>query len=102
MAFSSSRPYCQYDVVPKGFVRIRHYGILGSCNKKTHAVTIKEQLPPIVRPAYLKPGVKKEPYNPKQCPCSKKDSMEILMHYKGKSPPYNWQQIATNILKALA
>jgi hypothetical protein len=89
-------------ILPRGFVRIRHYGILSSCSKQAHAVTIKQQLPPIVRPAYLKPKIKREPYNPKQCPCCKKDSMEILMHYKSKPPPYNWQQIATNILAALA
>jgi hypothetical protein len=89
-------------ILPRGFVRIRHYGILSSCSKQAHAVTIKQQLPPIVRPAYLKPKIKREPYNPKQCPCCKKDSMEILMHYKSKPPPYNWQQIATNILASLA
>jgi len=89
-------------IVPKGFVRIRHYGILSSCRKQAHAVLIKKQLPPIVRPAYLKPKIKREPYNPRQCPCCKKDSMEILLHYKSKPPPYNWLQIGTDILAALA
>ena len=33
-------------ILPKGFVRIRHYGILSSTSKAANAIVIKEQLPP--------------------------------------------------------
>ena len=57
-------------ILPKGFVRIRHYGIVSSTSKATCTVAIKEQLPPIAEVKNTKP--KKERYNPLQCPCCKK------------------------------
>jgi hypothetical protein len=88
-------------ILPKGFVRIRHYGILGSSSKRGCAEKIKAQLPAIKTPAYLKPRPKKEPYNPRQCPCCKKETMETLLHFKNRPPP-QWQLLASDILKAMA
>lgn len=89
-------------ILPKGFVRIRHYGILSSTGKQKKAALIKAQLPPIKTPAYLKPKAKPEPYNPKQCPCCKKETMQALLHFKNRPPPAYWQQLATDILRATA
>ena len=89
-------------ILPKGFVRIRHYGILSSSSKHRCAQTIKAQLPAIKTPAYLKPKAKAAPYNPKQCPCCKKETMQTVMHFKNRPPPAYWQQMATDILKITA
>ena len=88
-------------ILPKGFVRIRHYGILSSSSKYRCGQTIKAQLPPVKTPAYLKPAAKAQPYNPKQCPCCKKETMQTVLFFKNRPPPY-WQQLATDLLKATA
>ena len=42
-------------ILPKGFVRIRHYGILSSTAKKKAAVCIKQQLPEVPLPIKTRP-----------------------------------------------
>jgi len=88
-------------ILPKGFVRIRHYGILSSSCKQRCAERIKAQLPPIKTPAYIKPKAKPEPFNPRQCPCCKKDTMQTIMQFKNKPPPAYWQQLAADLLQCI-
>lgn len=88
-------------ILPKGFVRIRHYGILSSTSKQRCAKKIKTQLPAIKIPAYIKPKINKEPFNPRQCPCCKKETMQTIIHFKNKSPPVYWQQLATDLLQCI-
>jgi hypothetical protein len=88
-------------ILPKGFVRIRHYGILSSSKQKCAAV-IKAQLPAIRIPAYIKPVIKKEPFNPRQCPVCKKETMQTVLQFKNKPPPAYWQQMAKDVLAAIA
>ena len=83
-------------ILPKGFVRIRHYGILSSTSKATCAVIIKEQLPPLPQP--VKPI--REPYNPLQCPCCKKETMQTIMRFTG--PPAGWEDIAKDLLECMS
>ena len=85
-------------ILPKGLVRIRHYGILSSTSKKEAAISIKEQLPPgqpllIIRPVLAH-------YNPLQCPCCKKDTMHRLMDL-GRGPPESRMVVAADLLYAL-
>lgn len=89
-------------ILPKGFVRIRHFGILSSSSKKRCAEKIKAQLPAIKIPAYIKPKAKPQPYNPKQCPCCKKETMEILLHFNNRPPPAYWEQLAKDVLADVA
>jgi hypothetical protein len=84
-------------ILPKGFIRIRHYGILSSTSKAACAVVIKEQLPPLQPNA--KP--KKEIYSPLQCPCCKKQTMQTLLRFNRRGPPDDWQQMAKNILECI-
>jgi len=88
-------------ILPKGFVRIRHYGILSSSSKQRCAERIKVQLPPIKIPAYIKPKTKPEPYNPKQCPCCKKQTMQTIIQFKNKPPPVCWQQLTADLLQCM-
>jgi len=84
-------------VLPKGFVRIRHYGMVSSTSKAACAVVIKEQLPQM-------PEVKnytKEIYNPLQCPCCKKQTMQTLLRFNRRGPPEDWKQMAKNLLECL-
>jgi hypothetical protein len=90
-------------ILPKGFVRIRHYGILSSSTKLQNAAFIKEQL--TVQAITLNPVVykiKTVAYNPKQCPCCKKETMETVMRFNRRGPPDDWKEMATNLLACIA
>ena len=84
-------------ILPKGFVRIRHYGILSSTSKAACAVVIKDQLPALA--ATIKPCP--ELYNPLQCPCCKKDTMQTILQFTRRGPPADWKQLAINILECI-
>jgi hypothetical protein len=86
-------------ILPKGLVRIRHYGILSSTSKKQAAICIKQQLPlpkPLVR---LRPQLKE--YNPKQCPCCKEETMHRLLQFDRRGPPQHWVELAADLLYTL-
>lgn len=85
-------------ILPKGFVRIRHYGIVSSTSKAACAAVIKEQLPQVLH--NTKP--KKEIYNPLQCPGCKKQTMQTLLRFNRRGPPDDWKQMAKNILECLS
>jgi hypothetical protein len=81
-------------ILPKGFVRIRHYGILSSTSKAACTVIIKEQLPAIKS----EPNPKQEMYNPLQCPCCKKETMQTILRFNRRGPPQGWEEMAKSIL----
>ncbi len=97
-AFEFIRRYSMH-ILPKGLVRIRHYGILSSTAKKAAAIIIKEQLPEAIKQVTTKPAA--APYNVKQCPCCKKETMQTLMGFKGRGPPVEWEQVATDLLSCI-
>ncbi len=84
-------------ILPKGFVRIRHYGILSSTSKAACAVVIKEQLPPMEN--HIKQD--KEIYNLLQCPCCKKETMQTIIRFHHRGPPADWEDIARKLLECL-
>ena len=87
-------------ILPKGFVRIRHYGILSSTSKITCASVIKEQLPPLPEVENAKP--KRELFNPLKCPCCKKETMQTLVRYNRRGPPVDWKEEAKNLLECVS
>lgn len=72
-------------ILPKGFVRIRHFGILSSTCKKETVPRIKDQLPEQIpgRAEYPKP----EAYNPKVCPHCRTQTMISLEILPKRGPP---------------
>jgi len=86
-------------ILPKAFVRIRHFGILSSTAKAKCAVQIKEQLPEIPKPISNKPLL--QAYIPKECPCCKKETMVELIRFNSRGPPGNWYDLAKNELECL-
>ncbi len=86
-------------ILPKRFVRVRHYGICSSSSKQKSALVIKAQLP--VQIKHSPSGTTKAAplsYNPKQCPRCKKETMEALMQFNMRGPPDEWKQKAANLL----
>jgi hypothetical protein len=87
-------------ILPKGFVRIRHYGICSSSSKIKSALTIKAQLPMQMAKPFETTKAAPVPYNPNQCPCCKKETMETLMRFNRRGPPVNWKEMAADLLAA--
>ncbi len=88
-------------ILPKGFVRIRHYGICSSSAKLKSALVVKAQLSAAVQPPV--PAAKATPvvYNPKQCPCCKKETMETVMRFNRRGPPVFWKELAADLLACI-
>jgi len=82
-------------------VRIRHYGICSSSKKIKSALIIKAQLPLAVQ--LSAPGNKATLviYNPKQCPCCKKETMATLMRFNRRGPPVDWKALVIDLLNIL-
>jgi hypothetical protein len=74
-------------ILPKAFVRIRHYGILSSTSKTKAIAKIRKQLPKR-KTKVTKP--KANPYNPLQCNCCKKETMIVLLNFDHRGPPAHW------------
>lgn len=85
-------------ILPKSFVRIRHYGILSSTSKSAAIHAIRKQLPNKATKA--KQTVAKI-YNPLQCPCCKKETMIQLLNFTLRGPPAQWREIAKQQLNVL-
>ncbi len=89
-------------ILPKGFVRIRHYGICSSTAKQRSAVIIKEQLPAQTKQTLLNLCEHKPvAYNPKQCPTCKKETMETIMRFRRRGPPADWKLLAADLLDCI-
>jgi hypothetical protein len=72
-------------ILPKKFVKIRHYGILSSTSKKVTIPTIILQLP--ANKIFLIKQNIAEPFNPKMCPCCKKETMVTIQNLPKRGPP---------------
>jgi len=73
-------------ILPKGFVRIRHFGILSSTSKAVTLPEIRKQLPEL-KESKPKDKRKVEPYNPLICPCCKTETMITLEIFSKRGPP---------------
>lgn len=79
-------------ILPKGFMRIRHYGILSSTRKQKDLPIIHQQL---THKLFIKPEKKDWKqicaqylnYNPDCCPVCKKETMITLLVFDQRGPP---------------
>lgn len=70
-------------ILPKRFVRIRHYGILSSAWKKQKLKDLQQDLEYI--PIKTQTNTKKG-----QCPCCKQYTLEIVCEFDARGPPIHW------------
>lgn len=71
-------------ILPKGLVRIRHFGILGSSAKQITIPLIHRELG---IPVPEKEARILESYNPRYCPCCQKESMVSIQRLPKRGPP---------------
>lgn len=91
------RRFCLH-ILPKAFVRIRHYGILSSTAKTKAIEIIRKQLPKKRNKQSKKTAT---PYNPLQCNCCKQEAMVLLYSFNQRGPPANWRQRCSKWLLCL-
>ena len=72
-------------VLPKGFTRIRHYGILSSTSKKDCKLLIDEQLGPLALPNIGKKVMHRI------CPTCKKGILITITVFDERGPPIQWK-----------
>lgn len=87
-------------ILPKGFVRIRHYGIVSSTSKSACAIVIKAQLSPM--PEAKNKKAKTKIFNPTECPCCKKETLLTILRFNRRGPPVDWEDVAKKILESLS
>jgi len=81
-------------VLPKGFTRIRHYGILSSSWKKTKLPRLQKMLQNH-QTLLIKPIKGKQTLH-RKCPSCKKGILQTVLLFDQRGPPKNWQQKLTN------
>lgn len=84
-------------ILPKGFVRIRHFGILSSTCKQLSIPTIKAQIPQ-QKIQKTEPRVTKI-FNPKICPHCKTETMVTIEIFGKRGPPIMIETIKKGIEK---
>jgi hypothetical protein len=72
-------------ILPKGYTRIRHYGILSSTSKKLSIPIIRAQLPILVELKVQPRNL--QTFNPKICSHCKKETMVTIEIFAGRGPP---------------
>lgn len=70
-------------ILPKGFVRIRHYGILSSYHKKNFIPWLQEVLGRVDLP-------ERNPLQHRVCPACKKGKLITITTFTARGPPKNW------------
>jgi hypothetical protein len=78
-------------ILPKGFVRIRHYGILSSSRKQKTLPLIHRQLNSVYQKAEKKDwkqiSTQHLNYNPECCPVCTKQTMVTILVFDRRGPP---------------
>jgi hypothetical protein len=79
-------------ILPKGFTRIRHFGILSSSLKKEKLPQLQAELA-VKKLATIIP---EKPVLHRQCPSCKKGKLHTVLLFDARGPPQNWQQLFNN------
>jgi hypothetical protein len=79
-------------ILPKGFTRIRHFGILSSSWKKEKLPQLQAELA-VKKLATIIP---EKPVLHRQCPSCKKGKLHTVLLFDARGPPQNWQQLFNN------
>jgi hypothetical protein len=88
-------------ILPKRFVRIRHYGILSSTAKRGKFENVKASLKVRVKKQKRKPVPERKVYNPSVCSVCKKESMVKILDFDFRGPPATiLQTLSTRLKKA--
>jgi hypothetical protein len=74
-------------ILPKGFTRIRHYGILSSSWKKEKLPKLQAEL----ATEKIEPVKTEQPLLHRRCPVCKKGRLHTILLFDARGPPANWR-----------
>ena len=74
-------------ILPKGFTKIRHYGILSSSSKNKYRKLINKEL------GEVKFTKEREKSKHRTCPTCGKGKLVTLMTFDQRGPPAQWQNL---------
>lgn len=80
-------------VLPKGFTRIRHYGILGSGWKREKLPALQKAL----AKTPLKPIAERPALQHGRCPICKKGKLVTVMTFGKRGPPDGWRELLSSV-----
>lgn len=72
-------------ILPKGYTRMRHYGILSSSTKKNNKEKVDGQLGAVKQQTH---AVESSPH--RLCPSCKKGQLETVCRFDSRGPPQRW------------
>ena len=78
-------------ILPKGFVRMRHYGFLSSTCKRKYLRDLQEELQIVI-------GSKSEITPHRSCPKCKIGILKTIVTFDSRGPPKNWQMNLKNTI----
>ncbi len=84
-------------ILPRGFVRIRHFGFLSSTAKQTSILLIRGQV--LQHPEVKKDPRKLQKFNPLLCPCCNTETMITIELLPKRGPPTHAELMMTAALK---
>ncbi len=80
-------------VLPKGFTRIRHYGILSSSWKREKLPALQKVLATVpIKPMEGKPPL----LHGSRCPSCKKGKLATVMTFGQRGPPNGWRELLSS------
>ena len=79
-------------ILPKGFTRIRHYGILSSSWKKEKLPKLQADLDT----NNIEVAKTKQPLLHRRCPVCKKGRLHTILLFNDRGPPANWRVLLKN------
>lgn len=79
-------------ILPKGFTRIRHFGILSSSWKKVKLPELQE----LLSNTKTQEITEKPILMHRKCPTCKKGTLETVLLFNERGPPKNWKELLTN------
>jgi hypothetical protein len=88
-------------ILPKGFVRIRHYGILSNAVKQTTLTNVREQVNSAEKQHKPDDAVNITVPIESICPCCKKGLMQHVMDFDHRGPPVELLNRSTPGLKPI-
>lgn len=78
-------------VLPKGFTRIRHFGILSSSWKKVKLPELQK----LLSEGKTASVTNKPPLQHRKCPSCKKGTLETVLLFDQRGPPEKWRELLT-------
>ncbi|WP_233244219.1 IS91 family transposase, partial [Brumimicrobium oceani] len=75
-------------ILPKGFTRIRHFGILSSSWKKVKLPELQR----LLNEENTAEIIKENPTHLRRCPICKKGKLITVLFFDGRGPPKNWKK----------